>query len=87
MRRENTYAKTTLGKILIVADRARRQTIPMAYVCYGGCVIGLLSLVGWREEPECSKLQKVVFFWSLELNSYLARSIILCMYVDCTKCL
>jgi hypothetical protein len=52
MRRENTYAKTTLGKILIMADWVRRRTIPMAYVCYGGCDIGLLLLVGWRKEPE-----------------------------------
>ena len=66
MRRENTYAKMTLGKILIVADRVQWQTIPMAYICYGGCVIGLLLLVGWRKEPECSELQKVVFWgvWS-----------------------
>ena len=57
MRRENTYAEATLGKFLIVADWAQQRTIPMAYVCYGGCVIGLLSLVGWRKEPECSELQ------------------------------
>jgi hypothetical protein len=87
MRRENTYAKTMLGKILIVADSARRRSISMAYVRYGGCVIELLLLVKWCEEPECSELQKGCFWGSLEFNSYLARSIVLCMYVDCTKCL
>jgi hypothetical protein len=86
MRRENTYAKTMLGKILIVADRVRWQTIPMAYVCYGGCVIGLLSLWGGARSQSVVSFKRF-FFWSLELNSYLARSIILCMYVDYTKCL
>ncbi len=28
---------------------------------YGGCVIGLLALVGWHEDPECSKLQIGIF--------------------------
>jgi hypothetical protein len=61
--------------------------MPMVYVCYGGCVIGLLLLAGWREEPKSSKLQIGRFFGSFGYNSYVNRSIILCMYVDNTKCL
>ncbi len=56
MMRETTYAATTLGKIPISTGRAWRRTMPMVYVRYGGRVIGLLSLVGWREEPKSSKL-------------------------------
>jgi hypothetical protein len=56
MMRETTYAATTLGKNPISTGRAWRQAMPMVYVCYGGRVIGLLLLAGWREAPKSSKL-------------------------------
>jgi hypothetical protein len=56
MMRETTYAARTLGKNPILTSRARQRAMPMVYVCYGGGVIGLLLLAGWREEPKSSKL-------------------------------
>jgi hypothetical protein len=57
MMRETTYAARTLGKIPISPGWSRQQTVPMVYVCYGGRVIGLLLLAGWRKEPKSSELR------------------------------
>jgi hypothetical protein len=67
MMRETTYAATTLGKNPISTGRAQRRTMPMVYVCYGGRVIGLLLLAGWREEPKSRELQIGCFFEVLGL--------------------
>ena len=57
MRRRTTYAATLLGKIPILTSRAQRRVMPMVYACYGGCIIGLLALAGWRREPKSQGLQ------------------------------
>jgi hypothetical protein len=53
----NSYAATMLGRNPISTGQARQRTALMVNTCYGGCVIGLLALVGWREEPERSELR------------------------------
>jgi hypothetical protein len=53
VRGKNTYAVTLLAKNRVSTGRARRQLLPMIYACYGGCVIELVLLVEWREEPKC----------------------------------
>jgi hypothetical protein len=49
---ENTYTAALLGKIPILIGKAQRRTMPMACTCYGGYVLELLSLAGWRREPK-----------------------------------
>jgi hypothetical protein len=53
-----------LGKNLIAAKRARRRTMAMGSVYYGGCGVVVVFFVGWRREPECDKLWKDRFFRS-----------------------
>jgi hypothetical protein len=54
---KNTYVEVMLGKNQILVGRVWRRTVPMACTHYVGCVLGLLLLGGWREEPECDELQ------------------------------
>ncbi len=49
---ENTYTAALLGKIPILIGRVQQWTMPMACTCYGGCVLELLLLAGWRREPK-----------------------------------
>ncbi len=65
--RETTCAVVSLGKNPILTGWTWRQVVLMVYACYGGCVLGLLSLAGWREELECCKLQKGRFLMSSSL--------------------
>ncbi len=76
-----------LGKNSIAAERALRRTMAMGSVYYGGCGVVVVFFVGWRREPECGELRKGRFFQKLRFSSYVNRSIILCMYVEITKCL
>jgi hypothetical protein len=87
---ENAYAASVLGKNQILTGRARRQTMPIACVCYGGCVIRVLVLVDWHEEPESGGLQIGCFLGNFPyfgFSSCVKLGIILRVYVDCTKCL
>jgi hypothetical protein len=52
----NSYAATMLGRNPISTGWARWRTMLMVDARYGGCVIKLLALVGWHEEPERSEL-------------------------------
>jgi hypothetical protein len=65
--RETTCAVVVLGKNPISTGRARRRAVSMVYAHYGGCVLGLLLLAGWRAELECCELQKGRFLMSLSL--------------------
>ncbi len=65
--RETTCAVVVLGKNPILTGRAWQWAVLMVYACYGGCVLGLLSLAGWRKELECCELQKGRFLMSLSL--------------------
>jgi hypothetical protein len=77
---ENAYAAALLGKIPISIGWARRRTMPMACACYVGCVLGLLSLIGWCREPECNKLQNSCFCRVLSLiPTYNAVMLYVCM--------
>ena len=87
---ESNYAAATLAKNQITIDRAQRRTMPMACVRYCGCVVGLSLSAVLRGEREGDELQKGSFLWNslcFGFNSYVEPDIILCMYVDDTKCL
>jgi hypothetical protein len=58
----NSYAATMLGGNPISTGWEWRWMTLMVDAHYGGCVIGLLALVGWREEPEHSKFRIGIFF-------------------------
>ncbi len=66
---ESNYAAAALAKNQISIGRARRRTMPMAYVRYGGCVVGLSMLAVLCGERESNKLRigsffvKFVVFW------------------------
>ncbi len=53
---EDIYAAATLGKIPILIGRAWQQTMLMASTHYGGSVLELLLLAGWRTLPKCNEL-------------------------------
>ncbi len=53
-----------LGKNSIAAERARRRTMAMGSVYYGGCGVVVVFFVGWHREPECDELQKGRLFRS-----------------------
>ncbi len=59
---ESNYAMAGLAKNQILIGWARRQTMPMACVCYGGCVVGLSTLAVLRGEHESNELQIGLFF-------------------------
>jgi hypothetical protein len=53
---ESNYAAAALAKNQISIGRAQRQTMPMACVRYGGCVVGLSTLAVLRGEHESDEL-------------------------------
>jgi hypothetical protein len=53
----DNYAAAALGKNLISTGWVQRMSIADNQCLYGGCVIGLLPLAGWRKEPGSSKLR------------------------------
>jgi hypothetical protein len=55
--RETYYAAAVLGKMLFFTGWARRWTVSMAYACYGGCVLGLLSFFSLRQRLNFGGLQ------------------------------
>ncbi len=59
---ESNYAAATLAKNQITIDRAQRWTMPMACVCYCGCVVGLSPSAVLRGEREGDELRKWSFF-------------------------
>jgi hypothetical protein len=59
---ESNYAAAMLAKNQITIDRAQRRTMPMACVCYCGCVVGLSLSAVLRGEREGDKLRKGSFF-------------------------
>ncbi len=66
---ESNNAAAVLAKNQILIGWARRWMMPMACVRYGGCVVGLSTLVVLRGERESDELQirsffvKFVVFW------------------------
>ncbi len=66
---ESDFAAAALAKNWISIGQVRRRTMPMVYVCYGGCVVRLTSLAVLREERVSNKLQigsflrEFVVFW------------------------
>ncbi len=66
---ESNYAAAVLAKNQISIGWAQRRTMPMACVCYGGCVVGLSTSAVLRGEHESNELQigsffvKFVVFW------------------------
>ncbi len=83
----NTYAAALLGNFPILIGRPWRGAMLTAGVCMV-CVFE-----GWCCWQEGARNQGAVwalvwsFFKSLELSSYVDQSTVLCMYVNCTKCL
>ncbi len=63
----NSYAATMLGRNPISTGWAQRRAMLMVDARYGGCVTGLLALVGWRKEPEHSELRISIFWGVLSL--------------------
>jgi hypothetical protein len=59
---ESNYAAAALAKNQISIGQARWRTMPMACVCYGGCVVGLSTSAVLRGERESDKLQIGLFF-------------------------
>jgi hypothetical protein len=59
---ESNYAAVALAKNQISIGRARRRTMPMACVCYGGCVVGLSTSAVLRGEHESDELRIGLFF-------------------------
>jgi hypothetical protein len=54
---ETNYAAGALGKMSFFTGRARQWTVLTAYACYGGCVLGLLSLFSLRQRLNFGGLQ------------------------------
>ncbi len=59
---ESNYAAAALAKKQILIGRERRRTMPMACVCYGGCVVGLSTSAVLRGERESGELRIGLFF-------------------------
>ncbi len=53
---ESNYAAAMLAKNQITIDRAQQRMMPMACVCYCGCVVGLSLLAVLRGEREGDEL-------------------------------
>jgi hypothetical protein len=77
-----------LAEHLILIDCARRRTIPMDELCYGGSVLVVLLFWEGPGVRNSKELQIELFLLNIGFNFYVTHSIKVCMYVGntYTKC-